>query len=81
MTDREDTPLRRAIVTAWALHEGYTVEAATWWPEEEGIEAWDWTDPNGKELGGEMGDHRDLPTMPDELFRRLNGECRWQGGS
>lgn len=78
---RADTPLRRAIVTAWALHHGYTVEATTWWPECEGIEAWDWTGPDGKELGSETGDHSyALPTMPDELFEKLNQECRWREG-
>ncbi len=79
MTDfREDTPLRRAIVTAWALHEGYTVTAASWY-DEEGVEAWEWEDPEGREVGGEFGDHSDLPSMPDELFERLNRECHWQG--
>ena len=80
MTDfREDTPLRRAIVTAWALHEGYTVRATTWWPEEEGIEAWAWEDPKGNEVGEEGGCWHHLPDMPDELFERLNAECGWRG--
>lgn len=76
---REDTPLRRAIVTAWALREGYTVEGTTWWPEEEGIEAWAWTDPSGNDAGEEAGDWSHLPDMPDALFARLNVECRWRG--
>jgi hypothetical protein len=75
--EREDSPLRRAIVTAWALYEGYKVEATVWWPECECIEAWNWEGPDGEELGGEMGDHDEPPALPDDLFARLNSECRW----
>jgi hypothetical protein len=79
MTEHEDTPLRRAIVTAWALHKGYTVDSTQWWPECEGIEAWEWTGPNGEELGDAAGDWAEMPAMPDDLFSKLNTECRWSG--
>ncbi|WP_342163116.1 hypothetical protein [Methylobacterium sp. SD21] len=81
MMDHEDTPLRRAVVTAWALYQGYTVRATTWYPECEGIEAWAWDDPTGTEVGENTGDHTFLPEMPDALFEKLNRECRWQGVS
>ncbi|GBU19692.1 MULTISPECIES: hypothetical protein [unclassified Methylobacterium] len=72
----EDTPWRRAVVTAWAFAQGYTASAASWY-EEEGVEAWEWRDPDGNEVGGETGGHDQMPAMPDELFAQLNALCRW----
>lgn len=72
----EDTPWRRAVVTAWAFAQGYTASAASRY-DEEGVEAWEWRDPDGNEVRGETGGHDQMPAMPDELFAQLNARCRW----
>lgn len=76
----EDTHERRAALVAWALLNGYAVERASLY-DEEGVEGWRWTAPDGEELGSEIGDHEEVPAMPDGLFDRLNEACGWRFGA
>lgn len=75
------TPLRRAVVTAWALHQGYSVEPVTWeGGEGELAEGWVWTGPDGMSVGDRVDAQIDqFPVMPRKLFRELDAECPWGG--
>lgn len=72
-----DAKIRRLTVTAWAFHNGYEAHKASWF-DEEGVEAWEWTDPQGGELGGEIGPWDEMPVMPDHVFAVLDRDCAWK---
>jgi hypothetical protein len=63
-------------VLAWAFHQGYEAEQTSWF-DEEGVEGWEWTGPDGLNLGGQIGAWDEPPTMPDGLFKALSVNCPW----
>jgi hypothetical protein len=79
MPDVKVTPLRRAVVTAWAFHQGYTVEPVTWeGGEGELAEGWVWRHPDGMSVDDRVDALiTEAPVMPRRLFRELDAECPW----
>lgn len=52
-----------------ALLKGWSVEPVSLY-DEEGVEGWRWTSPEGYEYST-VGDWSDDPSIPDEVFARL----------
>ncbi len=74
------TPLRQAVLTAYAFHLGYTVEPVSWEGsfEDELAEGWVWR-------AGDGFSHHDtvealidgFPVLPADLLRELDATCPW----
>lgn len=50
----------------YALENGWEVDTVSLY-DEEGVEGWRWTSPDGVEYY-EVGDWNDTPTAPEEIF-------------